>query len=70
MLAHFPAALIPDGWKVHHHGSLFPQTTACEAGATKRIKGSPEHDNEYLGGEHGENDKGDNGGTDERTLSC
>ncbi|WP_227020170.1 hypothetical protein [Sinanaerobacter chloroacetimidivorans] len=47
----------------------FSANNTCASGATRRSGGNPEHDNKYLGGEHGENDKGDNGGTDERAVS-
>lgn len=69
MLAHFPAALyqMAEKYTIMAHYFLKQQPVKQ---AAKKFKGNPEHDNEYLGGEHGENDKGDNGGTDERTVSC
>lgn len=69
MLAHFHAALKTGGWKIHQHGSLFPQTTACAAGAGRRAGGNTEYDDEYTGGEHEEYDQSGNSGTDEGTLS-
>lgn len=69
MLAHFPAALIPDAEKYTIMAHYFLKQQPVKQGSAQKFKGNPEHDNEYLGGEHGENDKGDYCGTDERTLS-
>jgi hypothetical protein len=47
----------------------FSANNTCASGAARRSGGNPEHNNKYLGGEHGENDKSVNGGTDEGTVS-
>lgn len=38
MLAHFPAALKPDGGKVHQHGSLFRKQQPVHQEQPKKLK--------------------------------
>lgn len=68
MLAHFRAALVPGEWKMHQHGSLFRKHQPVHQEQPERAGGNSEHYDEYVGGEYGENDQSDNGGTDEGTL--
>lgn len=66
-MAHFSVVLIGMAEKCTIMAHYFLKQKP-EEGAYKRTRGYPERDNEYLGGEHGKNDKSDNSGTDEGTL--